>query len=205
MVKKFTPFATSIWSTNVDIDEETHKKIIEFVYSLKEQDEGLNVSNSLGWHSSLGKNINWNNFDTSPITFLFDKLKECNMEVMSELNLTEDGWSYITTDYWFNVNGKGAANYSHDHPDNSLSGVLYLKKPENSGRIIFERTDSQHWAMPYSNDFTKPGTDNRCNYYCLETEELEYVVFPASLRHSVEPNLSDEDRISMAINYRVRK
>ena len=106
MVKKFTPFATSIWSTNVDIDEETHKKIIEFVYSLKEQDEGLNVSNSLGWHSSLGKNINWNNFDTSPITLLFDKLKECNMEVMSELNLTEDGWSYITTDYWFNVNGK---------------------------------------------------------------------------------------------------
>ena len=43
---------------------------------------------------------------------------------------------------WININGPGNYNHSHNHPGCDLSGVLWLKVPENSGNIVFESPQS---------------------------------------------------------------
>jgi uncharacterized protein (TIGR02466 family) len=199
MAKKITPFVTSIWSDKLNLDKDTHARIVDFVYALKNDDDGVNISNLGGWQSKSVVEIH------PHIEPMFTLMKKLTMGVLTDLNLLQDGYVPIVDNYWFNVNKKGDLNVAHDHPGSSLSGVVYLKKPKNSGDIVFERTDMQTWAFPGSIDPSKPGFADRCSAFTLRTEELDYVIFPSSLRHSVEPNMSNEDRISMAINFSLRK
>jgi len=99
--------------------------------------------------------------------------------------------------YWVNYNKPGDSNYRHHHTDNAvfLSGVYYLKVPEDSGRIIF-----------YDPRVRSLGAMSDNKYYVYEPEVSVQaqpgmvVYFPSWLEHGVEPNESNEDRISIAFN-----
>ena len=90
---------------------------------------------------------------------------------------------------WFNINPPFSFNRIHTHgsfndeSQHKLSGVLYLKVPPNSGNLIFYNPIGISYQ--YS-QFLKPN---------------QYFLFPQWLGHSVDPNLSQEDRISIAFNY----
>ena len=90
---------------------------------------------------------------------------------------------------WFNINPPGTFNRIHDHgflvTENSpnLSGVIYLKTPPNSGDIVFYNPVNSNLFYPFSPSLK------------------QYFLFPKWLKHSVDANLSQEDRISIAFNY----
>jgi hypothetical protein len=84
-----------------------------------------------------------------------------------------------TTRFWFNFNNHGDYNEWHKHFNNSYAAVLYIKVPVNSGNIEFRHNDILKEITP------KPGM---------------LLVFPGSLEHRVLPNLSQENRISLATN-----
>lgn len=199
MAKKLTPFVTNIWSDKLNIDKSIHNQITKFVYDLKRQDNGVKISNSGGWQSKSVVEIH------TSIVPLFEEMKKLTMGVLHDLHLSQEGYVPIVDNYWFNVNSKGDLNNAHDHPGSSLSGVVYIKKPKNSGRICFQRSDMQTWALPGATDYANPGTPDRCQEVILDPEELDYIIFPSSLRHRVEQSMSNEDRISMAINFSLRK
>ena len=105
---------------------------------------------------------------------------------------------YLDAWYWVNINGPGHFNrrHSHDpHHGTFLSGVFYVKVPEDSGRICF------HDPRPHIS--TAPDMkyyNNGDNAWCLETEPNVLLIFPPWLEHSVEVNESSENRISIAFN-----
>lgn len=196
-LEKYTPFVTSIWKQRLDIDTKTQEEIINYVYDLKEKNQSSHISNRGGWQSPSLKKI-----DTTLET-LFAKMALVSKEVMFDLGVED----YVLSieSFWFNINGKHNYNTAHVHTGSSLSGVFYLKMPKNGGQIKFDRGDNQMWALPTETDISKKGIADRCPGVSMQPEELEYLVFPSSLQHSVEPNHSDDDRISMAINCNLRK
>lgn len=195
-LQKYTPFVTSIWKQKLDIDNETHKQIINYVYDLKQKNESNHISNQGGWQSPPIKQVD------SSLKILFETMALVSEQVMFDLGLND----YVLSleSFWFNVNGKNNYNNAHIHTGSSLSGVVYLKMPENGGRIKFDRGDNQMWSLPIETDYSKNGTADRCPAISIQPKELEYVLFPSSLQHSVEPNSSDDDRISMAINCKLK-
>ena len=99
---------------------------------------------------------------------------------------------------WININGKNNWNDWHDHDSYTgtfLSGVFYVKTPVDSGKIRF--LDPRQYItkapdMKYYNDG---------NYYhYIDPQPNLLIMFPGWLYHSVEPNNSDEDRISISFN-----
>jgi len=98
-------------------------------------------------------------------------------------NFTSDP-NITIKEMWFNISSFTNFNapHTHHHNKNNLSGVLYLKVPKNSGRIIF----------------LDPLSINDPSY--LTPKEKDIILFPSILPHYVEPNLSQEDRISIAFN-----
>ena len=90
---------------------------------------------------------------------------------------------------WGNISSFTHSNQIHNHitsltfSDQQLSGVVYLKVPKNSGKILFYN--------PFNVNIQ----------YCFTPKENEIFLFPSVLYHSVEPNLSQEDRISIAFNF----
>lgn len=84
-----------------------------------------------------------------------------------------------TRRFWFNVNGPGNYNKWHRHFNDCYAAVLYIKVPENSGNIEFRENDV---------------------YYQVTPQTGKLIVFPGTLEHQVLPNLSNDNRISLATN-----
>ena len=91
---------------------------------------------------------------------------------------------------WGNISPPNAFNGVHTHNNSissysntDISGVLYLKVPKNSGELIF-----------YDPLFVS-------NNYTFQPKEKDIILFHQHLPHSVNPNFSQEDRISLAFNF----
>lgn len=103
----------------------------------------------------------------------------------------------FTIQAWVNVNGYGHWNDVHDHCDDGvlLSGILYVKCPQNSGGIRFYDTRS-NCSRTYQKYYEK----GKGNYIRLSPYENLMIFFPPSLMHMVEPNQSNHERVSIAFN-----
>jgi uncharacterized protein (TIGR02466 family) len=110
--------------------------------------------------------------------------------------------------YWYNVNRRYNYNTAHMHPDSYLSGVYYVKVPADSGRIVFDRPQTEadrmlfqtQWFLNNSITVDNPRINTE---HWFVPEEGMLLMFPGHLTHSVEQNLSaDEDdrRISLSFN-----
>ena len=101
---------------------------------------------------------------------------------------------------WVNRNPKGARNSRHTHMTFTrpilLSGVYYVKVPENSGRIRFYDPRVISLINPPEYDYYYDGAQ----YNFVNPQEDMIIMFPSWFEHDVEENKSDEERISIGFN-----
>ncbi len=116
-------------------------------------------------------------------------------DVLAELEVEYE--SYVITECWANMNIRGVSHPTHSHPNSYLSGVYYAKAPENCGRIVFRDPRPQTAII-----FAKPKrmNDFNVNQIKLAPQEGMLIVFPSWLQHFVQPNQSDEERLSISFN-----
>ena len=87
-------------------------------------------------------------------------------------------------EFWFNIARPGESTGWHDHKDRSvLSGVYYLKVPDNAGDILFRKRDK-----------------DKIVEWNIRSETGKLILFHSNIEHSVKINKSNHDRISIAFN-----
>jgi len=103
--------------------------------------------------------------------------------------------------YWVNINGKGAYNVRHDHPQAHFSGVYYVQCPENSGEIIFENPHG-FTAFDELSCYKPEFIEQTIQHKSVSIKPVEglLLMFPAYLQHAVAVNQSDQERISIGFN-----
>ena len=100
-------------------------------------------------------------------------------------------------DAWINVSSPGDYQEYHIHPLRHFSLVYYVKSSEDSGNIRFKFNNSNDmFPLPVDN-YTDASFDD-CYY---KPEESSLLIFRSNLQHMVEKNKSQEDRISVALNF----
>ena len=125
--------------------------------------------------------------------FVVQEVKEyCKL-----LNIKEDFIDYKPNDSWFNIYNKGDYQEYHHHANSVLSVVYFLKTSKNPAKIYFK---NPHVDMrpPLYNQYT-PDTFERIYFEPIEGMML---IFRSHLEHSVEKQIDEEDRISIAYNFR---
>ena len=153
---------------------------------------GVVKSNNGGWQSG---NIN---YPDSPFFFLSDIEKICQEFAKDTLKISK---SIFLMNAWININQKYNSNQTHSHPACILSGVYYVKTPKECGNIQF-----QHPVLDLmERDWNDIILDSDLNQYSspqwwLLSEEKTLYVFPSWIKHLVQPNMSDEERISISFN-----
>lgn len=177
-MRTFNFFPTPVYCDILNLDNrQLEKEIREFAINTPSK----TFSNIGGYQGELFHNEEWINAITEACPRREDKpIQE---------------YSIFT---WANVNSKGHRNQRHVHLDTSifLSGVYYVKVPENSGRIRFYDPRGPLMTCMPDHEYFNDGHE----YHYIDPEEGMVLFFPCWLEHDVEENDSDEDRISIAFN-----
>ena len=181
-------FPTILYAKDIKLDNSfLEKEIIKW----SEEDKGITKSNVNGWHSHT------NMHEIPVFKILVDELFKMQSEIFNEENLNGEP---CLISMWANINLPGGYNKSHIHPNSHFSGVYYIKAPKNSGNIVFnEPKPGAHMVMPRR----KPGKPPSHLWKEVHVDPLEgrIVMFPSWLWHGVEPNESNDIRISVSFNF----
>jgi uncharacterized protein (TIGR02466 family) len=118
--------------------------------------------------------------------------------VKSVLRFLRIGYdAYEVTGCWANVLAQGAAHKAHSHPNNFLSGVYYVRTQPGTNTINFHDPRSQTGIIrPPVVELTAENTDQ----VVVSVEDGTLLIFPSYLQHSVDTNLSGQERISISFN-----
>ena len=101
------------------------------------------------------------------------------------------------TGCWANVLAKGTAHRVHSHPNNFLSGVYYVRTHPGTDTINFHDPRNQTAIIrPPVVELTAENTDQ----VVVRVKNGTLLIFPSYLQHSVDANLSKEERISISFN-----
>jgi len=180
-------FPSVIWSAMTHFADNTALK--QFAYDKRKQEPGRTVSNYAGWQSTDLKAGECEAID-SLVENLNSEITQCGKQVgIGELSLYN---------IWMNINPPGSYNHLHNHVGAVFSGVYYVDATPEQGNIQFERTDGGEYHLPVAIEKETYYTSTRATY-AAKTGGL--YVFPGWLKHSVQGNLSEQDRISISFNY----
>lgn len=177
-------FVTPIFKINLSqIDNSLIIKEINEIISIS---PGRKISNN-GGHQSNDFNL-----ETSPKTMSEVALVVLEMckDIYRHTNINED---VRVLDFWFNVNKYKDSNFNHVHHVDGFSAVYYVKCNSDSGGIVFTRPGAEKFTArqtaPFYNEF-----------YEAIPQEGDIFIFPSNIEHFVRPNMSNQDRISIAFN-----
>ena len=183
-------WTTPVWEcpvTNID-----NKSIAEYCHKVRNEKPGVNISNKGGWHS--GEIILPLSTD---LERLFNDLTVFVNDVAARYTGASD---LILGNWWININGKHDYNMPHDHQNSVLSGTYYVSVPEpNMGDLVLHRGDTAEFFLT-SKVKREPTMANALSIPC-PVEESKFYLFPSWVKHSVERNNTDSERISIAFNF----
>ena len=101
------------------------------------------------------------------------------------------------TGCWANISAPGAGHRTHDHPNNYLSGVYYVRTHQGADSVNFLDPRPQTGIIrPPVTALTAENTEQ----VVVKVKDGMLLLFPAWLQHSVDPNRSGRTRISMGFN-----
>ena len=181
-------FSVPVASCFLDIDvKQLSKECIEY----SKNKSSVQKSNVGGYQSD-----DISSLSSKVFTSFFKQLKEEVTRYTSHINCPKVKDFYS----WININQYKDYNSTHAHPDGIVSGVYYVKVPENSGQIRLihpaQQVMESYWS-PYYDNYNKYNSSS----WVFPPEENKLLLFPSWLLHYVEPNLSNEERISISFNF----
>ena len=182
-------FPTIIYAKDVQLDNRLfEREVIEW----SKKDKGIRRTNMIGWHSTTEMH------QIPVFKPLVDELFKMQMEIYKEELLTREP---IIGNMWANINPPGGYNRPHIHPNSHFSGVYYIKAPQNSGEIVFnDPRSAAHMVMPDRVKDIKPPS-HLWREVRVNPLEGRMLMFPSWLWHCVEPNESNDIRISVSFNF----
>ena len=155
------------------------------------KDKGVIRTNVQGWHSTT------NMHQLSQFKKLVNMLYACQKTIYEQEHLDSEPF---LGNMWANINPPGGMNRAHQHPNSLWSGVYYVKTPKNSGQLkIDDPRSSAAMVRPNQKKGPVPPRLYRETHY--EPIAGRCIMFPSWLMHCVDPNNSNDIRISVSFNF----
>ena len=183
-------FPTPIYILDIK-DQNLNIQLEKDILNWMNQDKGVRRTNVKGWHSTT-------NMHTKPE---YARLVKALHEAQDKIYIEEhyDSEPFLGN-MWANVNPPGGMNRAHQHPNSLWAGVYYVKAPKNCGHLkIDDPRSSAAMSRPMLKEKQHPMRLFRETQYKPITGRC--IMFPSWLMHSVDPNESNDLRISVSFNF----
>jgi len=184
-------FPTIFYGFDLPMADQLNPQLEKDILEWSKQDKGIKKTNMNGWHSQT-------DMQTKPeYRPLVDQLFLAMQYVWKEEWLDREP---ILGNMWANINYQGGYNKPHVHPNTLFSGVYYIKTPPNCGKLVCnDPRPGIQTVMPVRIKGVPP--KHLWREVHLDTPSGRIIIFPAWLRHCVEPNESNDTRISVSFNF----
>ena len=188
MLLKEQFFPTTVYGKDLQLDNNT---LAQHIIQWSQQGQGLKKTNMNGWHSTT-------DMHTKPeYKMLVDELYQMQHEIFQEEWLDRKP---MLGNMWANINYSGGYNRPHVHPNCLFSGVYYVKTQPQCGELVVE---DPRPGIQIMLPIRKPGQPPKHLWRKAHIEPIQgrLIMFPAWLWHCVEPNQSNDMRISVSFNF----
>lgn len=182
-------FPTFVWKVQLRAKfyEEVNKSILTALNRMRRRSSELTPGKAWQSNQEIHKLEEFRDF----ILYVNDTVKTA----LQFLKIDYD--AFEITGCWVNINAPGTSHRIHSHPNNFLSGVYYVQTQTGAGTINFHDPRIQtNIIRPPVTKLTAGNTDQ----VVVSVRNGTLLVFPSYLQHSVDPNKSDEERISVSFN-----
>jgi len=186
IIEKFFP--TIVYGKDVQLD---NNKLAQDIVNWSNQDKGVSKTNYKGWHSTTDMG------QKSEYQQLVTELLRMQKEIYNNEHIDRHA---RLGNMWANINPTDGMNQPHIHPNSLFSGVYYVKSQPKAGRLkIYDPRPGVQFIMPVR----KPGDPGKDMWRDANIQPVvgRIIMFPAWLWHSVEPNKSNDLRISVSFNF----
>ena len=183
-------FPTPIYVADIKhptLNQELERDIVAW----SKQDKGVVRTNVQGWHSTT------NMHELPQFKKLVNMLYACQKTIYEQEYYESEP---VLGNMWANINPPGGMNRAHQHPNSLWSGVYWIKTPKNCGQLKIDDPRSVAcMTRPRQKDTKKPDRLWRETHY--EPVAGRCIMFPSWLMHCVDPNESNDIRISVSFNF----
>jgi uncharacterized protein (TIGR02466 family) len=183
-------FPTPIYIADIEhptLNQELERDIVAW----SNKDKGITRTNVQGWHSPT------NMAELPQFKKLVDMLYACQKTIYDQEHLDSEP---VLGNMWANINPPGGMNRAHQHPNSLWSGVYYIKAPKNSGDLKIDDPRSVA-CMVRPNQKKGPVPERLFRETHYEPVAGRCIMFPSWLMHCVDPNESNDIRISVSFNF----
>jgi len=165
-----------------------NQELETFALKIEKESPSINRSNQHGYHSPY--------LEIDPlIKKFYDGIRPEVHAYTDSLHVTAPYNIYFDKP-WININRKGGSNVPHNHPGSFLAATYYIKTPPLCGDLCFHNTRAPNlFSLKYSQY-----TNENSSVWRISPAIGNLIIFPSDLLHTVEPNQSDEPRISLSFN-----
>ena len=184
-------FQTPVWSRKLVDHEKLNGNIMKVLAELEGETKSITRSNVGGWHSHDQIHRDEKLADIRKI------IGTSCVACAQFMEFDFDNFELAIKEMWLNRNSPGDFNKAHIHPNAILSGAYYVKVPEGAGNIELYDPVPARLMNVYPVKKRKPINLQAVEY---RAEEGLLLIFPSWLQHSVQPNKSEGDRVSISFN-----
>jgi len=181
-------FPTTVYGKDIQLD---NNALAQHIINWSQQDQGVKKTNMNGWHSTTDMHLK------KEYQVLVDELYKMQHEIYQEEWLDRRP---MLGNMWANINYSGGYNRPHVHPNCLFSGVYYVKTQPQCGELVVnDPRPGIQTMMPARKQGQPPKHLWREAH--IEPIQGRLIMFPAWLWHCVEPNQSNDMRISISFNF----
>jgi uncharacterized protein (TIGR02466 family) len=165
--------------------------------------KNLNDKFSTDWRCDTFNTLNFYNpieDNDSVVNNLIYIVSNKIKKIAVEYGVNESLYDVKCVDFWFNISSHGNYQEYHQHSNSHFSVVYYVNSSKNCGNIVFKNAEAITDMFPLPVENSCINLNSAKTHYIIP-KESDLLIFRSNLMHMVEKNYSDDDRISISMNF----
>lgn len=203
MANLLNAFPLSIYHGALDLEPEDRQRLVEAVLEMGRtpppRGRGSAWTGDVSGHAFLHQDARFGQ--------LFAAFTGHLRQYLDLLKIDRDKLHLYYTRSWATISQGRESIAPHSHLQSHISLVYYLQKPPQSGGIAFFNSTAPNQFAPnlFHNDMVKNGIVKEAalvnsQVINMDPEEGTVLIFPSMTRHGTAPNLTDQPRLSIAVD-----
>ena len=205
MSQIFNFFPLSVLKSRVDLSVQQKKKMLDEIFNMEKKSKNSEYKNQTSSWTGDTQGFEYIH-NNSVFNDFFIEVKKKILEYLESLQIDHEQLDIFVQRSWATIS-KDKENISlHKHLQSHLSFAYYLKKTETDANLLFI-DETKHneflpglFLSPTSNkrQIIKKRNVSNSAAIVFDAKEDEIVIFPSKTAHQTQPNVNNNNRVSIS-------